>query len=427
MKVAILNARLIDPESGRDEPGGIIIERGRIADLGAHVTSDSVGEDFKTLDGGGNILCPGLVDMRVFTGEPGAENKETLASVSEAAAAGGVTTIAVMPNTDPVIDDASLVDFILRRARDTAKVNVLPMAALTKGIRGEAMTEMGLLKEAGAVAFTDGNVPVMSARVMRRALTYARTFDALICHHAEDVSLSEGGQMNEGELSTRLGLKGIPRAAETIIAERDMRLVAMTGGRYHLAQLSCADTLDVVARARAHGLDVSAAVSIHHLALNENDIGDYRTFFKLNPPLRDEDDRLAMVEGLNDGTIDVIVSSHEPQAPENKRLPFDDAAFGAIGVETLLPVALELYHNGAVDLHVLLRAMTVNPARRLGLEAGRLAKGAPADVVLFDAGAPFVLDAETLHSRSKNTPYDERRLQGRVRMTMVGGRIVHTA
>lgn len=422
---ALVNARLVDPASGLDQPGGALVADGKIADLGPTVAGDAVG-DALVLDCGGRVLAPGLIDMMVSTGEPGNEHRETLATASRAAAAGGVTTIVCTPNTEPVIDDVALVDFILRRARDTAVVNVHPMAAMTKGLAGEEMTEIGLLHEAGAIAFTNGPASLANAKVMRNVLGYAKDFDALIVHHVEDPSLAGDGVMNEGEISIRLGLSGIPAAAETIMLERDVRLVELTGGRYHAAQISCRASLDVIRDAKARGLPVTCGVSINHLALNENDIGSYRTFFKLKPPLRLEDDRQAMVEGLASGVIDVIVSAHDPQDADVKRRPFAEAADGAIGLETLLPAALRLYHNGHIGLAALLQALTANPAKLLGLESGRLARGAPADLVLVDLDRPFTVEAERLRSKSKNTPFDEARLQGRVLLTLVAGQPVYT-
>lgn len=423
-RTAFINARLLDPASGMDEPGNLLVVDGKIADLGPALFNDSIPDGVEIVDCRGHILAPGLIDMRVFTGEPGAEHRETLRTASLAAAAGGVTTLIVMPNTNPVIDDVALVDFIERRARDTGIVNIHPMAALTKGLNGKEMTEIGLLKEAGAVAFTDGDRAVGNAQVMRRALSYAAHFDALIVQHAEVPELS-GGVMNEGELASRLGLAGIPSAAETIMIERDLRLLELTGGRYHVAQVSCAASVEAIARARRHGLKVTCGVSAAHLALNENDVQGYRTFFKLSPPLRSEADRRALVAGLADGAIDVIVSSHDPQDPEVKRRPFAEAAFGAIGLETLLPASLSLVHNGDVPLARLLSAMTHVPADLLGLQTGRLAAGLPADLVLFDAGSPWIIESGSLHSISKNTPFEDRRMQGHALRTIVGGRTVH--
>jgi len=415
------NARLIDPASGREERGGVLVRDGVIQAIGPQV---AVSEDTQVIDCGGQVLAPGLIDMRAFIGEPGGPYRETLKSAGEAAAAGGVTTVVSMPDTSPALDDPAVIDFIVRRARDTSMVNIRPAAALTKGLQGAEMAEIGRLKEAGAIAFTDGARPVTNAQVMRRALTYARDFDALIIHHVEDPDLVGQGVMNEGEFASRLGLPGIPREAETVMLERDIRLVRLTGGRYHAAMISCADSAEIVRAAKARGLPVTCGVSINHLALNENDIGDYRTFLKLSPPLRHEDDRQAMIEALADGTIDVIVSDHNPQDVENKRLPFAEAADGAVGLETLLSAALRLVHSDRISLPKLLRALSTKPAEILGLPGGRLAVGAPADLILFDPDAPYVLDKRQLKSLSKNTPFDEARLEGQVTVTMVAGRVV---
>jgi len=422
--LALKNARLLDPASGYDETGGLLIVDGKIADLGPRLFNDGTPAGFEVIDCKGHLLCPGLIDMRVFTGEPGAEHRETLATASQAAAAGGVTTLVVMPNADPVIDDVALVDFIERRARDTAVVHVHPTAALTKGLNGERMTEIGLLKEAGAVAFTDGDRAVRNAQVMRRALSYAAHFNALIMQHAEDPDLSSG-VMNESELASRLGLAGIPAASEIILIERDLRLLELTKARYHVAQVSCEGSVELIRRAKNRGVRVTCGVSAAHLSLNENDVQSYRTFFKLSPPLRSETDRRALVEGVADGTIDVIVSSHDPQDAEAKRRPFAAAAFGAIGLETLLPASLALAHNGDLALARLLSALTHVPADLLGLETGRLAVGLPADLALIDLDVPYVLEAEKLKSISKNTPFEDRRLQGRALRTIVSGKIVY--
>ena len=373
------------------------------------------------------MLCPGLIDAQVFTGEPGYEHRETLKTASHAAAAGGVTTMIVMPDTNPVIDQVALVDFIQRRARDNAIVHIHTMAAVTKGLKGEEMTEIGLLKRAGAVAFSNGKASIANTRVMKNALLYARDFGALIVHHTEDPYLSGSGAMNSGEVATRLGLPGIPKMAEIITLERDVRLVEMTGGRYHAATISCEDSLAVIRQAKARGLPVTCGVSINHLTLNENDIGSYRTFLKVRPPLRREDDRAAMVRAVANGEIDTIVSSHDPQDADVKRRPFAEAADGAAGLETLLAASLRLYHAGEVALPTLLRAMTFNPAKLFGLPSGRLAKGAPADLIIVDLDEPWVVNKDLLRSRSKNTPFDEAKMQGRVVRTLVGGETVYPA
>ena len=420
----LINARLVDPETKRDEQGGLLIENGFIADLGPHLRRNAP-EGAKVIDCRGHLVIPGLIDMQVFTGEPGLEHRETLASASRAAASGGVTTMICMPTTDPVIDDMALVDFVQRRARDTALVNVHTMAALTKGLKGDEMSEIGLLMGAGAIALSNGRRSVANAGVMRRALTYARDFGALVVSATEDEPLAGAGVMNEGEVSARLGLPGSPATAEVIALERDLRLAELTGGRYHAAQLSCAEALGAVAAAKARKLAVTCGVTVNHLTLNENDIGSYRTYFKLRPPLRGEEDRKAMVAGIADGTVDVIVSSHDPQGTDGKRRPFAEAAYGAIGLETLLPAALRLHLNGEIGLMPLLAAMTINPARILGLPGGRLQKGAPADIVVIDMEAPFMVDKTKMHSRSRNTPFDEARMQGIVKHTLVAGKMVY--
>jgi len=420
-RIAFRNARLIDPASGLDVKGGLLVENGRIADIGPRLFNDAEPNDPEVIDCKGLVLAPGLIDARVFTGEPGSEYRETLESASQAAAAGGITTIVVMPNTEPAIDEPSLVDFILRRAAATAKVRVAPMAALTKGFGGEVMTEIGLLQEAGAVAFTDGDRTISNARVLRRALAYANTFGALIVGHAEDPDLTEGAAVTEGEFAMRLGLPAAPSAAEAIIVERDIRLVEMTGARYHFGQISTRAALDAIAAAKERGVTVTCGVAAHHLALNELDVGSYLTFMKVKPPLRSEADRAAMVEGVASGLIDIVVSSHDPQAADTKRQTFAQAAFGAVGLETLLPVALGLHHDGRAHLSHVLKALTASPARIFGLNAGTLAKGAPADLVLIDPDEPFTVRESELKSRARNTPFEGRRFHGRAVKTFVGG------
>jgi dihydroorotase len=423
-RIAFRNARLIDPASGLDAKGGLLVESGKIVDFGPRLFNDAEPNDPEVIDCRGLVLAPGLIDMRVFTGEPGSEHRETLESASLAAAAGGVTTIVVMPNTDPIIDEPSLVDFLKRRSAATAKVRVAPMAALTKRLAGESMTEIGLLKEAGAVAFTDGDRTIANARVLRRALAYASTFGALVVGHAEDPELALDASMTEGEYATRLGIPAAPAAAEAIIVERDIRLVELTGARYHFGQISCRASLEAIAAAKQRGLPISCAVAAHHLALNELDVSTYLTFMKVKPPLRSEADREAMVEGVASGVIDAIVSSHDPQAADTKRQPFAQAAFGAIGLETLLPVALGLHHQGRASLPHILKTLTAAPREILGLSGGTLGKGVPADLVLIDPNEPFVVERDALYSRARNTAFADRKLQGRAQMTFVGGELV---
>ncbi|MEA2880418.1 MAG: dihydroorotase [Hyphomicrobiales bacterium] len=422
--ILLANARIVDPSRDLDFAGDLLIAEGVIREAKRGIHAAGVPEGTEVVDCEGKLVAPGLVDMRAFIGEPGAEYRETLASASQAAAAGGVTTIVCQPDTNPVIDDPAIVDFVLRRARDTAIVHVQPMAALTKGLEGNELAEIGLLKAAGAVAFTDGAKSVVNAQVMRRALTYAGDFDALVVHHTEDPNLIGDGVMNEGEFAARLGLFGIPKAAETVILERDIRLVALSRARYHAASITCEESLAVLRRAKEAGFAVTAAASVNHLTLNEIDIGPYRTFFKMSPPLRAEDDRAALVQALSEGLLDVVMSDHNPQDVETKRLPFAEAAPGAIGLETMLAAGLRLVHNGEMKLITLLKAMSTRPAELLGLQAGTLKAGSPADVIVADIDAPWVLDPAELKSKCKNTPFDEARLQGRVLRTIVAGRTV---
>ena len=425
--LALVNARLVDPVAGTETRGGVLVEQGYIRQVGANVTASSLPAGVRTIDCSGDVVAPGLIDMHAFVGEPGAEYRETIATATAAAAAGGVTSILALPNTNPPVDDPAVVDFLLRRARDTGRVRILPSAALTKGLRGEDLSEIGLLLQAGAIAFSEGSRSIRNARILRRAMVYARDFDALVIHFAEDQDLAADGVMNEGALASRLGLLGIPNEAETIILERDMQLVALTGVRYHAALVSTAASLAIIDKAKKSGLPVTCATSINHLSLNENDIGDYRTFLKLAPPLRREEDRLALVEGVASGLVDAIVSDHNPQDVEVKRLPFTEAEPGAIGLETMLPAALRLVSAGQVGLPQLLKAMSTRPAEILRVPQGRLDAGAPADLVRFDPDEPFVVDPALLRSRCKNTPFDAARMEGRVKLTLVAGEPVFEA
>ncbi len=426
-RVAYTNARLLDPESGLDAPGALLVAGEEIADLGPGLFADGVPEGIETVDCAGRVLAPGLIDMRVFVGEPGAEHLETLASASQAAARGGITTFITMPTTTPVIDEVALVEYMARHARDTALVRALPMAAITRDLAGERLSEMGLLAAAGAVAFTDGDRAVADAQVMRRCLSYASTFDLLICQYPEEPSLAAEGVMNEGEVATRLGLTGIPKAAEFILLERDLRLVELTGGRYHAAAVSTAESAEALRWAKARDLEVTAQALPHNFALNETAVGQYRSFANTEPPLRGEDDRRAVVRALADGTIDVIASGHTPRDVESKRLPFEQAASGIVGLETLLPLALELFHNGHLPLAGLIAKMTLAPARLLGLPGGRLAAGAPADLVVFDLDRPWQIDEDAFHGKSKNSPFGGRPVQGAAWRTVVAGGSVYTA
>ncbi|EEA91902.1 dihydroorotase [Pseudovibrio sp. JE062] len=422
--LVLTNARIIDPANGVDEAGAVFVQDGNIVAAGADALNQGAPEGTKTIDCNGAVVAPGLIDMGVSVGEPGAEHRETLESASRAAAIGGVTTILTSPNTDPVIDDPALVDFMLRRARDTAIVNVHPMAALTKGLAGKDMSEIGLLKEAGAIAFSNDRLPITNSSVLVRLLTYARDFDALVVHQAQDKDLAGSGVMNAGLRASWLGLGGIPREAEFVAIERDMRLVAMAKGKYHARLISCPQSAEAIQKAKNEGLNVTSGISINHLTLNENDIGPYRTFHKMSPPLRTEDDRQAMVKALADGTIDIIMSDHNPQDVETKRHPFAEAEDGALGLETMLGAGMRLVLNEDISLSKLLATMTCNPADRLGLPAGRLSKGAPADLIIFDPQKPWIVEKEKIRSRSKNTPFEDETLTGRVLTTIVAGGIL---
>lgn len=422
--LAIINARLLDPASDYDGPGSIVVEGGVISRIEHGSTAMSANE---VLDARGLCLSPGLIDIRVRTGEPGAEPKETLKSASLSAAAGGVTTMVIQPDTDPAVDDPSMIDFIQRRGAALELVNVRAAGAATKARDGKRMAEIGLMHEAGALYFTDGDHVIADSRVLSRVMSYASAFNALIACRPADPWLTEGAVATSGELATRLGLSGAPAIAERIQLERDLALVEQTGVRFLVDQISTEAALDVLARARGRGLEVAASVSINHLCFNEIDIGDYRTFYRLDPPLRPESDRRALIEAVRDGLIEAITSAHTPAPAEDKRRPFAEAAPGAVGLETLLPAALGLHHEEGLDLLDVLRPLTQGPASLLGLEAGVLAAGAPADLIVFDPGAPVVIDAATLRSKSKNSPFDGRRLQGRVEMTVVGGRTVYSA
>jgi dihydroorotase len=426
-RVAYVGARLLDPATGTDEIGGVLTEGELIKQIGPKVTADLALEGVTVIDCDGLCLAPGLIDMRVHLGEPGEDYKETFASAGRAATKGGVTSMVCLPNTDPVIDDMSVVEFVARRARLEGLSKVYPYGAVTKGTRGAEIAELGLLAESGAVAFTDGFNAVADAQVMRRAMMYARTFDLLICQHPEEPSLAVGGAMNAGEAATRLGLTGIPRQAEIMMIERDIRLVDLTGGRLHIAHVSTTEAVDAVRKAKARGLPVTCDTAPPYFALNEVAIGDYRTFAKLSPPLRDEDDRRAIVDGLKDGTIDCIASDHTPQDEESKRLPFSAAATGGVGLETLLAVTLELFHNGHISVLDALRFVTSAPADLLKLRVGKLAQGRPADLILFNLEQGWKVEADKLLSKSKNTPFDGRLMQGAVVRTVIDGRTVFVA
>ena len=418
----LINARIIDPSQTMDEKGSVIIdENGKIKSIGNNVKKTDASPSAEVVDLKNNILIPGIVDMKAFVGEPGYEYKENFRTLSHAALAGGVTSIVTMPNTKPIIDNVSMVDFIIRRGRDKASVNLFPSATLTREIEGKQMTEFGLLSAKGIIGFTDVIKTIQNTETMAKIMDYASDIGVLIMQHVEDYELSKNGCINEGEVSTRLGLEGISYIAEKIAIERDLSLLNEFPCRYHINQISSKESLDVIKRNKESGLEFSVGVSINNLSLNENDIGDFKTFLKVSPPLRLEEDRLALVQGVKSGLIDVIVSDHTPEDEEGKRLPFAQAATGAIGIETLLPLALEMHHNESLPLKKIIETLTVNPSNILKINKGTLKKGSDADICVFDLNTPWIIKADFLKSKSKNTAVEDRKVQGKVLMTFLNG------
>ncbi len=421
----LINARIIDPSQNMDEKGSVIInENGKIKDIGKNVKKKDVSNSADIFDLKNKILIPGIVDMKAFVGEPGFEYKENFRTLSQAALSGGVTSIVTMPNTKPVIDNVSMVDFILRRGRDKAKVNLFPCASLTKQMEGKLMTELGLLSLKGIIGFSDVNKTVQNTETMAKIMDYASDLGVLVMQHAEDFELSKNGCINDGEISTRLGLEGISPIAEKIIIERDLSLLSEFPCRYHINKISSSQSLEVIKKNKDNGKKFSVGVSINNLSLNENDIGDFKTFLKVSPPLRSEKDRISLVRGIKDNLIDVIVSDHIPEDEEGKRLPFAQAASGAIGIETLLPLALEMYHNESLSLNKIIETLTINPSRILSINKGTLKKGSDADLCVFDLDTPWVVRADNLKSKSKNTAVEGRKLQGKILMTFLNGELV---
>ena len=420
-KQYFLNANIVDPKNSLDEVGGLIInEEGKIEAIGKKVNKNNIPSREKFVDLKEKYIIPGIVDMRVFVGEPGYEYKENFRTLSNAALAGGVTSVVTMPNTSPIIDNVSIVDFLKRRGRDKSKINIYPSASLTKGTEGNNMTEFGLLQKKGIIAFTDGIKSIQNSRLMSRIMRSAFDLDCLIMQHAEDSELSKNGMMNDGAIATKLGLQGIPDVAEKIIIERDLSLLEDFNCRYHISQISSSKSLDVIFKKKDQ-INFTSGVSINNLSLNENDIGDFRTFLKLSPPLRTEDDRQALIDGINKELIDVIVSDHKPEDEESKRLTFSQAATGASGIETLLPLSLELFHNGSIKLFKIIKALTSNPAKILNINKGNLSIGNDADFCIVDLYKPWIVKKEEMISKSKNTCIEEKKLQGKVTNTFVKG------
>ena len=424
----LISTRIIDPQNNIDEVGGILIdENGKIKAVGKKVTKENAPKDCKIIDCKGNISIPGIVDMRVFVGEPGFEYKENFRTLSEAALSGGVTSVVTMPNTMPVIDNGSILDFTKRRAKDKSQIKIYPLATLTKNLEGNEMSEFGLLGIIGAIGFTDGIKCVQNNRVMDKIFNYSKNLNSLIIQFPQDNELSADGAINEGDISTRLGLKGIPDIAEKIIIERDLSLLELYKNRYHISTISSKTSLPVIETYKKKGLEFTTGVSINNLSLNENDIGDFRTFLKLSPPLRTENDRLALIDAIKNGLIDVIVSDHKPEDEESKRLPFQQAATGASGIETLLSLTLELYHNQSCDLKTLIKTLTCNPAKILNINAGNLSIGADADIAVVNLDKPWVIEKEKIKSKSKNTAIEKRKMQGKVEKTFINGNLVFEA
>ncbi|WP_455475368.1 dihydroorotase [Bartonella sp. B17] len=422
--IVFQNARIVDPSRAIDEIGTVIVENGLITVAGKEALNQGIPEGAEIINAQNKAILPGLVDARVFIGEIGGEYRKTIASASQSAAAGGITSFFLMPDTHLIIDNVVLAQFITYTAQEISLVNIYPIASITKGFNGQEITEFGLLKDAGIIAFSEGKKTLQNSSVMRRAMTYARDFNITLMHETQDNDLIEQGVMNEGLLASWLGFSGIPREAEIIPLERDLRLATLTQTRYHAAQISTAMSADAVRLRKQHYAKISAGVSINHLSLNENDIGEYRPHFRLMPPLRAEEDRIAMIEAIKDGTIDIIVSSHDPQSSDTKHLPFNQASAGAIGMETLLSAALRLYHNNSISLLRLTELLSTTPAKLFGLNAGTLKKGANADLILVDLDEPWVVSANELYSHAKNTPFENARFQGKVLQTFVKGQSV---
>jgi len=420
-KQYFLNANIIDPYNSLNEIGGLIIdENGLIEAIGKKVNKNNLPSREKVIDLQGKYIFPGIVDMRVFVGEPGYEYKENFRTLSNAALSGGVTSVVTMPNTDPIIDNVSIVDFLKRRGRDKSKINIFPTASLTKNLEGNNMTEFGLLQKKGIIAFTDGVKTIQNTRLMSRIMKSAHDLNSLILQHAEDLELSRNGMINDGIIATKLGLQGISDLAELIIIERDLTLLESIKCRYHISQISSKKSVEII-NERKKKVKFTCGVSINNLSLNENDIGDFRTFLKLSPPLRTEEDRTSLVNGLKNKTIDVIVSDHKPEDEEKKRLTFAQAATGSSGIETLLPLSLELYHNGSVKLETIIQALTSNPAKILKINKGNLTIGNDGDFCIVDINKPWIVKKEKLISKSKNTSIENKKLQGKVTNTFVKG------
>ncbi len=424
--IVLQGGRVIDPASGRDGEADVVLDGGRVVAVepGAAAAAPA---GARVIDARGLVVAPGFVDVHVHLREPGQEYKEDIVSGTRAAAAGGFTTVCCMPNTTPVNDCRAVTDLIVRRAREAGVVKVYPVGAISVGLKGESLAEIGEMKDAGIVAVSDDGRPVMNAELMRRALEYARTFGLPVVQHCEDLNLAAGGVMNEGPTATRAGLRGQPPAAESVMVARDIELVGWTGGRYHVAHVSTAAAVRMVREAKARGLHVTCEVTPHHFTLTDEACAGYDTSTKCAPPLRSSEDLAAVRAALADGTIDCIATDHAPHGAQEKELEFDHAAFGMIGLETALALGLKLVDEGVLPLPTLIERLTVGAARVFELPAGTLARGAAADVVAFDPAAPFTVDPARFRSKSRNSPFAGWALRGRVACTIVDGKIVYQA
>jgi dihydroorotase len=419
------SARIIDPKSNYDKLGDLVTSGDKIIDFGENLSVDWKNKAHQIIDCQGKVLAPGLIDIQVHFRDPGQTHKEDLASGSASAVVGGITTVVCQPNTSPTLDSVLTFDYLRLKAKEVAYCNILAYGCISKGMKGEELADLHALKNAGAVGFTDDGLPVMNANLMRRAFEYSKNLNVVISQHAEDLNLSNKGCINEGEVSLTLGVKGIPNISESVMVERDIAILEAIGGRYHLLHCSTRQALDAIKRAKAKGLNVTAEVSPHHFILTDAQVLKSGTLAKMNPPLRSEQDRQLLIKGLQDGTIDAIATDHAPHDVSSKDKPLEEASFGIVGVETMLPLSLTLYHQNILSLPELLAKMTCNPAKIINSNAGEIKKGGIADLVLIDLNHEWVIDSKLFYSKSKNSPFDGFKVKGRAVLTVVAGKIVY--